>query len=221
MQAGQILLGLWLLCRTSEILLLFYSLPSNSIHVGKCKNPKVEKQQVQGPFKMLEPPALPVPHLAGRGLKTTPDAPRRGWQESLTLSGVGEWSWEQPVPTQRVVEDLGCCSMAHSVPGAVAVPDLVRNITAKYSGCRQSLWRKGNSCLRQCRVCFHLEAFARQTGIPCPLQWQPLLADKPLVWLRSCFQDWSFPVLAFQPKVCGINLRSGLSWQEENAFPSL
>lgn len=146
MQAGQSLFGLWFLCRTSEILLLFYSLPSSSIRAGKCKNHKGEKQQVQGLFKMLEPPAPSCDLIwLAKSLKQCQVFTGVADKSHSPLSGVGKWSWVQPIPTQRVVEDVGCCSRAHSAPGALTVPDLVRNINCKYSGCRQSLWRKGNS----------------------------------------------------------------------------
>lgn len=47
------------------------------------------------------------------------------------LSGVDKSSWVQPICSQRVVEDLGCCSRTHSVTEAVTVPDLVRSINCK------------------------------------------------------------------------------------------
>lgn len=84
---------------------------------------------------MLEPTDPPV---SSSGWQRTYNNARCSqlWLTKVTQPHLvfdGKWFWVQAFLTERASEDLGCCSRAHVIPGAVTVPVLVRNIVCKMS----------------------------------------------------------------------------------------
>lgn len=128
------------------------------------------------------------------------------------LSGVDKWSWLQTIPSQRVAEDLGCCSRAHSVLGAVAVPDIVRSIDCKIFLVQTEPLEKRQQLPEMVQGMFSSGSLCQPNWLSLPIAMaasscrQALDVAEKVVFRTEVFQYWLF---------------NQSLWYESQAWPEL